>query len=123
MLTTQARKKQIKDFTLYCDPCQYENFFEHHCPIDSTRYDAAHAHNASFNQNAYERNDGYPPANALTNQDSYSSFSIDAVSGHPGLPGVKLFLGSLMSAEPQFYIGTGAGVDIKGPALDIFNQL
>jgi hypothetical protein len=106
----------------FCDPYPFQNFFGHKSLIDTLLHEAAHAHDASFNHDTYEWNDGYPGANPLTNADSYASFARDASLGRSGTNvNLELDVGSLFSADPQFYIAAGVSREVGGPALDLFN--
>jgi hypothetical protein len=96
----------------FCAPYPFQNFFGHRSLIDTLLHEAAHAHD--------EWQGAYPGRNALTNADSYASFARDAALGREGV-NVELSVGSLMAAEPQFYLAAGVSGVVGGPALDLFN--
>lgn len=104
----------------FCDPYPFQNFFGHKSLIDTLLHEAAHAHDASFNHDTYEWQDAYPGRRPLTNADSYASFAREAALGRGGA-NLELTVGSLLAAEPQFYIAAGLSGEVGGPALDLFN--
>jgi hypothetical protein len=104
----------------FCAPYPFQNFFGHRSLIDTLLHEAAHAHDASFRGDTYEWQGTYPGRNALTNADSYASFARDAALGR-GRVNIELTVGSLMAAEPQFYLAAGISGEVGGPALDLFN--
>lgn len=106
----------------FCDPFPFQNFFGHRSLIDTLLHEAAHAHNPDFNHDTYEHHDDYPGDRPLTNPDSYSSFARDLAFGRSRIGcELELAAGSLMAADPQFYIAVGTSGHIGGPAMDIFN--
>ena len=117
---TAGRACQGEFWISFCDPFPYQNFFGHRDLIYTLLHEAAHAHSASFNQDSYEPDSDYPGPAPLTNADSYSSFAREAALGRLD-PTLELSLGSLVAAEPQFYLSAGLSGDIGGPALDLFN--
>jgi hypothetical protein len=104
----------------FCAPYPFQNFFGHKSLIDTLLHEAAHAHDPSFNHDTYEWQDAYPGRNALTNADSYASFARDAALGRGGA-NLEFSVGSLLAADPQFYIAIGVSGEAGGPALDLFN--
>jgi hypothetical protein len=108
----------------FCDPYPYQSRFRQKPLIDTLLHEAAHAHDAEFNHDTYERDDDYPGDQPLTNADSYASFARDVTLGRGGrtvsLPEVSL--GAVMSTDPQFYIAVGLAPEVGGATMDIFNM-